>query len=365
MVATASRSPLQTDGSRSIAVASWNIRNGCNGGLESTLQAIEAMSVDLGVFLETSLRAGYTLGIQVDTLSSCPTPPARTKVELHFSGRPTKMYEVQDWRICRPNVLSFVVVMGSQRYYVVGCYIPPTNLSTLPQVEQALNKCPKGHTPLHIGDLNVNLCAARDGRDERIAEVAEDIWGLTDLSKHFLQKSHGHMRRRLTWRIRRGRRWVTSQCDYSLGRATDHRKFCSIRLRTPYNHDSDHRAIITKIHVASATKMTAYWKGLAKFPIRLPRGPQDELTTLFEELCLDVMALPTQAQSCNQWISAHTWALINKRAAPRQQGKLSQRATHLIGRQIAAGLKGDRAKGAAAAVEKIEGHLVAGEPKEA
>ncbi len=112
-------------------------------------------------------------------------------------------------------------------------------------------------------------------------------------------------------------------------------------------------------------KMTAYWKRLAKFPVRLPQGPQDELTTLFEELRLNVMAPPRWAQPHNQWISTPTWALIDKRAALRQQGKLSQQATHLIGRKIAAGLKGDHAKCAAAAAEKIEGHLAAGEPKEA
>jgi hypothetical protein len=44
---------------------------------------------------------------------------------------------------------------------------------------------------------------------------------------------------------------------------------------------------------------------------------------------------------------------------------LLQQATHLIGRQIVTGLKGDHAKRAAAAAEKIEGHLAAGEPKEA
>jgi hypothetical protein len=42
-----------------------------------------------------------------------------------------------------------------------------------------------------------------------------------------------------------------------------------------------------------------------------------------------------------------------------------QQAAHLIRRQIATRLKGDRAQHAAAAAEKIEGHLVAGEPKEA
>jgi hypothetical protein len=78
-----------------------------------------------------------------------------------------------------------------------------------------------------------------------------------------------------------------------------------------------------------------------------------------------VVAPPTWAQPHNQWISAPTWAFIDKRAALRQQGKLSQKAARVIGSQIAAGLKGDRAQRAAAAAEKIQGHLVAGEPKEA
>ncbi len=229
--------------------------------------------------------------------------------------RANKTYEVKDWCIRKPSVLSFVVVTGNQCFYVLGCYIPPTNLSTLPQVEQALNKCLQGHTPHLIGDLNVNLCAPRDERDKRIAEVVEDVCGLINLSKHFLQQSRGQTQGRWTWRMRRGSRWVTSQCEYFLGRATNHRKFCSVCLHTPYNHNSDHQAILTKICVGSATKITAYWKRLAKFPVKLPQGPQDKLTTLFVELCLDVAAPSTQAQPRIQWIFAPTWALIGKRAA--------------------------------------------------
>jgi hypothetical protein len=56
---------------------------------------------------------------------------------------------------------------------------------------------------------------------------------------------------------------------------------------------------------------------------------------------------------------------LNKRAVLRQQGRLSQQATRFIGKQITAGLKGDPAKHAAIAAVKIEGHLAAGEPKEA
>jgi hypothetical protein len=142
--------------------------------------------------------------------------------------------------------------------------------------------------------------------------------------------------------MRRGRRWISTQCDYFLGRVTDRRKYRSIWLRIPNHHDSDHRAIVTNICVGNATKMVAYRKQMDKFPVKLPRGPQDELCTLFEELQLNVVAPPKQVQPCNSWINAQTWALIDKRAMLWQQGKLPQQVSHLIRRQIMAGLKGDR-----------------------
>jgi hypothetical protein len=61
MAETASRPPSQVGGSGSIAVASWNICNGRNGGLESTLRAMEAMGIDIGILLETKVTGGiYT-----------------------------------------------------------------------------------------------------------------------------------------------------------------------------------------------------------------------------------------------------------------------------------------------------------------
>ena len=58
MAETASHPPSQADGSGSITVASYNICNGCNGGLESALRAMEAMGVDIGIFLETKITSG-------------------------------------------------------------------------------------------------------------------------------------------------------------------------------------------------------------------------------------------------------------------------------------------------------------------
>ena len=85
----------------------------------------------------------------------------------------------------------FVIVTGGQRFYIVECYIPPTDLSTLAQVEQALNECPKGHTLLLLGDLNINQSAPRDERDEGITKVVEEVVGLNNLSKHFCRRSCG------------------------------------------------------------------------------------------------------------------------------------------------------------------------------
>jgi hypothetical protein len=144
------------------------------------------------------------------------------------------------------------------------------------------------------------------------------------------------------WRMRRGRRWISSQCDYFLRRATNRRKFCSLQLHIPSHHDSDHHAIITNVRAGSATKIAAYQKWMAKFPLKLPSGTHDKLCALYEELRLNVMAPPKWAQPRNSWISAPTWVLIDKKAMLRQQGKLLKQMSHLIGWQIVTGLRGDR-----------------------
>jgi hypothetical protein len=53
--------PLRAEGSGLFTMALYNIRSGRNGGLESALQAMKLMGVDLGVLLETKLTKGvYT-----------------------------------------------------------------------------------------------------------------------------------------------------------------------------------------------------------------------------------------------------------------------------------------------------------------
>ena len=54
-------SPSRTEGSGSVALASFNIRSGRNGGLEAALRAMDQLGVDIGFLMETKLTGGiYT-----------------------------------------------------------------------------------------------------------------------------------------------------------------------------------------------------------------------------------------------------------------------------------------------------------------
>ena len=55
------------------------------------------------------------------------------------------------------NVLTFELVRGKDRYFVVGVYILSTDLTALANVEKTWRQCPKECKPMLIGDLNINL----------------------------------------------------------------------------------------------------------------------------------------------------------------------------------------------------------------
>jgi hypothetical protein len=124
------------------------ITSGQNGGLESALRAMAEMGIDFGILMETKITEGiYT------RFSSGYNVFASNAVSVQQGGialfwKPNKLYEIKERRTRGPNNITFVVVSGGKRYYAVGCYIPPTNLTTLEHVEAAWIECPKGHIPI-------------------------------------------------------------------------------------------------------------------------------------------------------------------------------------------------------------------------
>ncbi len=152
------------------------------------------MGVNFGVLLETKLTEG------VYTHWSCGYHVQATHAASAWQGgislfwRASDLYEVEEVEFHGPNMLSFQLMLGATRYYIVGCYILPNDLTTLTYVEQAWMACSKGCLPIVLGDLNVNLATPQDEQNKMIAKQV-DTMNLVDMSSHFRQRrgrnSHG------------------------------------------------------------------------------------------------------------------------------------------------------------------------------
>ena len=270
-------------------------------------------------------------------------PSAPVREGSPSSGGRTS-YEVKEVATRGPNVLTFELVTGQMRFFVVGAYIPPSDPgTTLSHIRQAWLECPRGCEPLFMGDLNANLINPRDKREDGIAEQA-DAMDVVDMGRHFCQCRRCWCRGRWTWPMRRGGRMISSQCDYLMARATARRRFRRVRLVNPRYHDSDHRAIVAQIYSGCGRDMQQYRRNRQRFPLTLPRiGPRTELESLFEELQSDCEALPVHDRPANAWISQSTWTLVDRCASMRKSGALSQQYSRILGRRIRQSLKADRA----------------------
>ncbi len=115
------------------------------------------IDIDSRIPVETKITAGiYTCFLSgYDVFAPNAVSVQQGGIALFW--KQNKLYEIKEWWKHGPKVITFAVVSGGKRYCTVGCYIPPTNLMTLTHFEAAWNECPKGHTPILLGDLNIKL----------------------------------------------------------------------------------------------------------------------------------------------------------------------------------------------------------------
>jgi hypothetical protein len=105
-----------------------------------------------------------------------------------------------------PNIVTFQVVTGDRRYYVVGTYIPPNCHLGVDEVRAALEACLTGCIPIVMGDLNTNVGFPRDEREEVIADLLDE-YNATDSLRRFMMRSPRRFRRhvRFTWSRKGGK----------------------------------------------------------------------------------------------------------------------------------------------------------------
>ena len=81
-----------------------------------------------------------------------------------------------------PNVLSFEVVTGRRRWYIIGCYIAPDDARTIERVITAMGDQSRGTALIVAGEFNTDLGEmASDGRGIEIAAALTEA-GLEDTS---------------------------------------------------------------------------------------------------------------------------------------------------------------------------------------
>ena len=141
----------------------------------------------------------------------------------------------------RPNFMSFAIVTGARRWYIIKCYLAPDDTSTIERVVAALRDRPKGTALVVVGDLNTDLeDSEKDRRGTEIVAAMTEA-GVEDMTAHFLPRRRRWGRERRTRSMVREGKVVRSRTDYLLG--TDRSLFRNVSVRDP-RHNTDHFMVV-------------------------------------------------------------------------------------------------------------------------
>ena len=114
-------------------------------------------------------------------------------------------FAIEDIGLHGPNVISFQLVKGRRRWNIVGCYIAPSDASTIENVVAVIRARPYGAKLLVGVDINTNL-EETEGTlwSEAIMEKLMAA-GLVVMGLHFLPRLNPWSKYRFTWRMQQDR----------------------------------------------------------------------------------------------------------------------------------------------------------------
>ena len=150
-------------------------------------------------------------------------------------------FAIEEVRPYGPNVISFEVVTGRRRWYIIGCYLAPDDARTIERVVMALSDQPRDTALIVAGDINTDLGdMACNERGTAISAAITEA-GLKDMTAHFLPRKRKWGRERITWSMARGGKAIWSRTDYILG--TDRSLFRNVAVRDP-RYNSNHYMVV-------------------------------------------------------------------------------------------------------------------------
>ena len=135
----------QPGDSGTINIGLWNIRCGRNGGLEFAARGMKQMGMDIAIFQEAKLTEGKytkgTSGYKVFASNAQSTQKggvALLWVEDH------DLFEIESVRFPTADVLTFQLITGDSKWFVVSGYIAPGDKETVVEMRKRIEQRPTG-----------------------------------------------------------------------------------------------------------------------------------------------------------------------------------------------------------------------------
>jgi hypothetical protein len=181
--------PLLLGGSGTFSITTWNIRSTRRAGLVAAAKGLRQMGVGCAFLTETKLTdtryPKYVEGYHV-ILSKATSLQQRGIALLWTAGH--QDFEVEAVKIASPNVLTFQLVTGGVRFFVIGAYIPPADTTGVDDLRAAWATCPSTCKPLllGLGDLNIDFWSPQTSREEAIVDLLDEI-NLVNMSRKYVQ----------------------------------------------------------------------------------------------------------------------------------------------------------------------------------
>ncbi len=90
-------------------------------------------------------------------------------VEDHY------LFEIESIRFPTADVLTFKLITGDSKWFVVSGYIAPGDDKTVTELRKRIDQRPEGYKALLLGDLNASLRTPMTEREDAIADMTDEF----------------------------------------------------------------------------------------------------------------------------------------------------------------------------------------------
>ena len=354
----------------SLRLATLNIIDGRRNRLNAALRCMKQMNVDIGLLTETKLSNDrYTKSAEGYRVEGTKADIGKGGIALVY--RDSKAWGLESTRTYGPNVIKTTLVSGQRRWYIIGAYIPPSEIdgATLDCIQQAKDAANNSRWPtIMLGDFNVDIEKPEGNSNEGVERRLETAALLSSMGMRSIRASFRQCEKRLgrywTWKKRRNGVVHGAILDHIL--ADSRRDFINCQLKKP-RFDTDHMLLLGTMRLGQVKHHRRYVRARGTYPIK-PVEPMegnraDALLQDLEEAAKAEKMQGDRTGRSNSWITPLSWRLIDQKTAARSNGY------NLLARDLAKkvrkSLKQDRRARARRAANAAQEHLDKGEIREA